>query len=192
MSSSVSRAKRLPGGVRSAQTLGLMGRQIEIAMDLEDEKHFLEFLRTSAEINVYRSWSPTPTTVGSLSNETSASMFWLHNAAFPWEPKFERVDYNDKVSGEPGTYYRLETRHAPLLEYSRHPLHAASPQAGGRLYWSKLFVSQPSQIAYDLSSFDTWYTSVVRWVRRHGKRVNHGSTSPWCLPGARLRLTNEP
>src|SRR5258708_27474566 len=123
-----------------------MGRQIALAMELEDEEDFLRSLRESAEIVVYRSWSPTPEPIPSFVPAVAASPFWIHNRAFKWEPSFEEVTYRDKTTGQPRTYFRLDTRHAPLLEYSRHPIDAPSPQASGRLYWAKLFVSQPHEI----------------------------------------------
>jgi hypothetical protein len=165
-----------------------MGRQIAIAMEHEDEEAFLAFLRASADIAVYRSWSPYAAPVASFEVEPAASPFWVHNRAFKWEPVFERVAYKSKADDAFGSYFRLITHHAPLLEYSRHPIDAPSPQVGGRLYWSKLLLSQPHEVIYDLPAFDAWFTSVTKWVRARGKKVRHGATEPWCLPAAQRRL----
>lgn len=169
-----------------------MGRQIAIAMGQEDEESFLAFLSSTASVALYRSWSPSPEPIQGFTQDTAASPFWVHNLAFPWQASFERIDYNDKTTGAPGTYFRLRTRHAPLLEYSRHPIQAPTPRAGGRLYWAKLFLSQPEEVAYDLAAFDAWFTSIAKWVRKHGKKVRHGGTEPWCLPAAMRSLQNEP
>lgn len=171
--------------------LELMGRQIAVSMQQEDEAAFLSFLSGTADVVLYRSWSPRPESVTSFIQEDLASPFWVHNLAFPWQASFERVDYYEKATGVPGSYFRLQTHGAPLLEYSRHPIHAPEPQVGGRLYWAKLFVSQPSEAAYDLAAFDAWFTSIAKWVRKHGKKVRHGGTEPWCLPAARQSLQNE-
>jgi hypothetical protein len=167
-----------------------MGRKIAIAMELEDEEAFLAFLRTSADVSVYRSWSPEPKAISGFVPDTAASPFYLHNLAFSWEPEFELVQYEDRFTGQQNHYYRLVTRHAPIVEYSRHPLAAAHPQVSGRLYWAKLFVSQYHQVQYDLPLLDAWFSSVARWVRKHGQKVRHGSTEPWCLPLAQRRLQN--
>jgi len=167
-----------------------MGRQIAIAMDHEDEETFLAYIRRSAGIDLYRSWSPEPESVASFTQEATASTFWLHNRAFAWKPAFEEVAYKDQATDEPGTYFRLITRHAPLLEYSRHSIGALNPQVAGRLYWAKLFVSQPHEITYDLVAFDAWFTSVAKWVRKNGTKILHGTTEPWCLPGARRAIQN--
>ena len=162
------------------------------AMQQEDEESFLAFLTSTTKVALYRSWSPSPGPVVGFTNDTSASPFWLHNLAFPWQASFECVNYSDKATGAAGKYYRLRTRHAPLLQYSRHPIHALNPQVGGRLYWDKLFLSQPDEAAYDVPVFDAWFTSIAKWVRKHGMKFRHGSTEPWCLPAAMRELHGEP
>jgi hypothetical protein len=167
-----------------------MGRQIAIAMEPTDEDAFLAFLRASADIALFRSWSPSATSVASFVAETSASPFYIHNRAFPWQPPFERVTYTDRLSAQPGAYFRLNIEHAPLIEYSRHPSGATNPQVAGRLYWPKLFTSHANELTYDATEFDRWFSSVARWVRKNGLRLHHGQTSPWCLPAAAQRLQN--
>jgi hypothetical protein len=157
-------------------------------MNLEDEEEFLAFLRASADIAIYRSWAPAAAPVESFADEISASPFWVHNLAFTWNPVFERVTYQDKADGKLGEYFRLATRYAPLLEYSRHPLNAISPKVSGRLYWSKSVVSQSHEFAYDVTAFDAWFSSVARWIRSRSKKVQHGTTEVWCLPAAQRRL----
>jgi len=167
-----------------------MGRQLAVAMEHEDEEAFLAFLRASGDIALYRSWSPTSESIASFVADAAASPFWIHNRAFPWEPEFERVSYKSKTDGTRRTYFRLITRHAPLIEYSRHPFIAPKPQVSGRLYWSKLFLSQSNEIAYDLVAFDAWFTRVAGWIRSRAERTTHGATEPWCLPAAQRRLQN--
>ena len=165
-----------------------MGRQIPIAMDTEDELSFLGFLQESADVEIYRSWSASPAPISTFELELAASPFFLHNRAFSWEPQFEFIEYEDLATGRLGSYYRLVGHGAPVIEYSRHPLGATQPQVSGRLYWSKSFASDHGEVKYDVTKFDEWFSTVARWVRRHGERVRHGSTEPWCLPAARTRL----
>jgi hypothetical protein len=165
-----------------------MGRQTAIAMDLEDERAFLAFLRSTADLAIFRSWSPEPREIAEFSLESEADPFYLHNKAFSWEPEFELVNVVRRDTGDPVSYYRLRDRLAPLLEYSRHPLQASDPTVGGRLYWAKDF---PGNVSYDVEEFGEWYSAVTRWVRRNGVKVRHGQTEPWCLPGARGILSNE-
>lgn len=113
------------------------------------------------------------------SSTTMPSLGLLHS---------RNVHYKDRVTGAPGIYFRPITRHAPVLEYSRHPITASNPAVAGRLYWSKFFVSQPDQVTYEISAFEAWYSHVARWVRKHGTQIPHGDTTPWCLPGARRAL----
>ena len=159
-------------------------------MEHEDEEAFLTFLRASGDIAIYRSWSPKPEPVASFTSDLTASPFWIHNREFIWEPRFERVSYVNKGNGTHEAYLRLTTWHAPFIEYSRHPIAAPDPQVSGRLYWAKLFLSQPHEVTYDLAAFDAWFTKVSRWVRTRAKKTMHGATEPWCLPAAQRRLQN--
>jgi hypothetical protein len=165
-----------------------MGRQIAIAMDAADEQLFWNHLHSIANISVFRSWSPSEDPVGSFVVDRGAHTFYILNRAFPWQPKFERVDYRDKETGEPGFYFRIVDRHAPLVIYSRHPLSATNPGGTGRLYWSKYFVSQPGQLLYDVEGFDKWFNALMRWTRKNGVRIKHGLYDVWSLPGARQQI----
>lgn len=171
--------------------LGLMGQQIAAALSPEDEQRLLAFLRESAEISIYRSWSPQAEPVKEFSPEPEASPFYIHNRTFSWVPEFERVEYTEKNFGRTGYYHRLSNTNGPLLEYSRHPIQAQSPQVSGRIYWSKFFLMPRQEVQYDVALFAAWYSRVASWVRRHGKRVTHGTTEPWCLPGARRLLAHD-
>jgi hypothetical protein len=157
-----------------------MGRQIAVAMDLNDERAFLAFLRSTANVLIYRSWSPTPTSADEFTAEAAASPFYIHNTSFPWSAEFELV--NVQVQGQAVSYYRLLDTGAPLLQYSRHPLKATFPQVSGRVYWAKDF-SGP--VKYDVAEFDKWFSKVANWVQHQGVKLRHGSTEAWCMSGAR-------
>lgn len=165
-----------------------MGRQIAIAMDGGDERMFWNHLHSVASISVFRSWSPTEESVESFVVDRGAHTFYILNHAFPWQPKFDRVDYQDKDTGKPGFYFRIVDHHAPLVIYSRHPLTATNPRGTGRLYWSKHFVSLPDELPYDVQEFDKWFTSLMRWTRREGAKIKHGWCDVWSLPGARKQI----
>jgi hypothetical protein len=154
-----------------------VGRQIAIAMNPDDEGVFWKYLHSVAEVDIYRSWSPSEAPVGSFVVDKGAHTFYIHNKAFPWKPEFERVDYTDRETGQSGTYYRIAYHHAPLVHYSRHP--------GGRLYWPKFFVSQPDELHYDVDLFDKWFNSLMRWTRKLGVKTEQGI---WALPGARAKI----
>ena len=164
-----------------------MGRQVEVAMLDDDEIAFQSFLEGIANIAIYRARSPKPTAIGAFGTVPDEWTFYVHNRSFSWEPTFDEMRYVDSA-GDPQVFYRPNDRHAPLLEYSRHSFQAPNPQVAGRLYWAKLFVSQPSELQYDVVAFDRWFSAVARWVRRNGIRMNHGSTEPWCLPRAAAAL----
>ncbi len=160
-----------------------MSRQIGIAMDSDDERQFLEFLREYGSIRVFRDWSPSPTATDSF--DSDAQKFWIHNEEYPWEAAFEDGAYNG-ADGRQKAYFRLVTSCAPFIEYSRHPIHLKSPPTGGRLYWTKE-ISRHQHQWYDLEKFDRWMTAVMRWVRKRGQKMQHGYSETWFLPGALKR-----
>ncbi|HVJ67356.1 MAG TPA: hypothetical protein VM510_05190, partial [Caulifigura sp.] len=53
----------------------------------------------------------------------------------------------------------------------------------GRVYWSKYFCAG-DELPYDVNDFDKWYRSVVRWIRKNGRRTSTQSLSPYYLPDA--------
>ena len=169
-----------------------MGRQISVAMDVEDEVEFLRFLRSETEIEIFRSRASSQQGVRTPAFVPGEMSYWIHNLAFPWTPQITSVKYTDKVTGLPATFYRVDDRHAPLLEYSRHPLQAPSPMVAGRLYWTKYFTSQPYELEYDVAAFDAWLTKIMRWVRKHGEKRRHGTSEAWFLPAAQRRLLHVP
>jgi hypothetical protein len=151
-----------------------VGRQIAVSMSLDDEALFWKFLHSIAEVDIYRSWSPSEAPVDSFVVDRGANTFYIHNKAFPWKPEFERVDYTDQETGKAGTYLRIVYHHAPLVHYSRNL----------RLYWPKYFVSQPGDLHYDVEAFNKWFSSLMRWVRKHGIKNDRGV---WSLPGAQAK-----
>jgi len=162
-----------------------MGRQIAVAMDATDEREFLDFLRGSAVVVLYRDWASTPAAVDAFERDAYSGTFWIQNGAFPWSPSFKAVDLQDEASGATRQYFRFWDREGPLIEYSRHPIHLPHPGVAGRLYWSKRFATRGEDGADGLEAFDAWFSQVTRWIRKRGTRRTHGTAGAvWFLPGA--------
>lgn len=160
-----------------------MGRQIAVAMDLADEADFLQHLRSTADVQLFLCRASSPEQLSVSSFESDLGEFLIHNRAFPWHQRLDWVG---------STYCYFYDGDAPVAKYSRHPLRASNPTVAGRLYWSKYFVAQPSALSYDVAAFDRWFSSLVAWIRKHGKRRTHGSAEAWFLPGATRQLANVP
>ncbi len=158
-----------------------MGRQIAVAMLPEDETRFVQFLRSTTEIRLFRWSAPSPSQLEvfgtELGNERS---FYIWPTAFKWEPEFSQFG-EIAVPESRGRFYLRNTSAAPLLEYSRHGFEPG--QAYGRLYWSKTFAA-PVGLDYDSAVFETWYERVVRWVRKNGQRYKAERSGPYYLPQA--------
>jgi hypothetical protein len=142
-------------------------RQIAVAMTESDEKTFLAFLRTTADIEIFASTAPTREELCLADlpeRSTGQTQFFFWNKKFAWEPEYSR--------NMVGSFYVLDIARAPVIEYKRDPLSYSSNDIG-RLYWSKgitpggpyEFKSAP--YAYDATAFAKWYESVVSWVKKN-------------------------
>jgi hypothetical protein len=143
-----------------------MGRQIAVALSEEAEDAFLKFLRQTAEIQLILPFAETKDALFVDQVEPRGSHHWSHyiwNKTFPWQPEFAQTR-SDLPPDRRGRYYVSNKSAAPILEYSRHNFDV--PASRGRIYWSKYF-SAPDGPAYDVDSFERWYESVVRWLRKH-------------------------
>jgi len=135
-----------------------MGRQVEVEFSESDEAALLAFLRSSGQIQIYRSFAPSAGGLLVESFEPRGDGNWhydIWNRAFAWEPTYS------PTTTVPVKWYISNKSAAPLLEYTRHNEHAR-----GRIYWAKHFAAR-EKLAYDAEAFERWYDSVVRWVRKH-------------------------
>lgn len=159
----------------------VMGKQTAVALTPVDERAFLDFLRSIAEIRLLVWSGPT---AESLSIESFESVlgyatFYIWNTAFTWTPEYGTVTA-DPSGARNGYRFVSNSSTAPVLEYSRHNF--TDPRgAHGRVYWCKSFASIPT---YDVAVFDKWYLAVVRWLRKHGKQAQRGTLNTFYLPDA--------
>ena len=71
-----------------------MGRQLPIAMNLDDEQEFLSFLRSSAEIKIVESFAPTIEELWVENFSSALSGHWTYNiwnCEYPWSPEYGTV-----------------------------------------------------------------------------------------------------
>ena len=99
-----------------------MGRQISIVATLEDERAFLDFLRTTAKLRIFENFAPT---VPELWVESFAAQFEGHisyriwNTAFAWEPTYLEVGPRAHDPTFIGWSYVSNAGSAPVLEFDR-------------------------------------------------------------------------
>ena len=158
-----------------------MGKQTAIAMTPADERAFLSFLRSTAEVRLLVSSGPTPESlwVEEFDRIVGYAKFYLWNTAFAWTPEYGIVTA-DPTGARNGYRFVSNSSVAPILEYSRHNFQ--DPRGTyGRVYWSKYFSGTP---AYDVAAFDRWYSTVVRWLRKNGKQARKGTLNTYYLPDA--------
>jgi len=146
-----------------------MGKQTAIALTPADERAFLTFIKSIAEVKLLVSFDCIE----------GWGKFYIWNTAFAWSPEYGTVTA-DPSGARNGHRFVSNEGTAPLLEYSRHNFQN-SRGAYGRLYWSKYFSGVP---AYDVLAFDRWYSVVVRWLRKNGKQTRKGTLNTYYLPDA--------
>jgi len=179
--------------VRPAQTGSVvrysweLGRQTAVALSEDDERQFLEFLRTTAEVQILRWYAASPEQIV-ISNfpppGAGRYTFRLWNTAFPWSPEFAHWGPDVRDSDLALQFCLKNTAGAPLVEYVRENFENPKSLVRGRVYWNTDFDIYHGP-KYDMAAFAAWYDRIVRWLRKHGKRVQ--ITRSWYqywLPGA--------
>ena len=155
------------------------GKQIAVAMTRRDERDFLAFLRTTADVQILALNSRASNAVWldqfppRRTQDRLSRSFALWNKAFPWQPELHARSHDTGIRN---------IAHAPVIEYSRHPFSRAAPNMG-RLYWAR----QMSPALSDGTSneqFAPWWYEVERWVKTHshhreGKKDAAVHYLPW-------------
>ena len=110
--------------------------------------------------------------------------FWIWNTAFPWEPIIEPWPGKYEPDAPIRNFQLVQTAGSPLIEYSREAFGSPNRIVRGRVYWNTDFAIHQGP-PYDRQAFAKWYDHAVRWLRKHGKRVEitKGWSQYW-LPGA--------
>jgi hypothetical protein len=162
-----------------------MGRQIAVAMTEKDERAFLAFLRSTADIQLMGTRAATPALLAIDEFPTPGSGAWqfvIWNKAFAWTPRME-------VASD-GSYFLASYASGPVIEYSRDPYAFRASQ--GRIAWptspdpATLQANAPAVVpySYDHAQFRPWYEKIVRWVINTGTRRGRRGRARWYLPNA--------
>ena len=155
-----------------------MGRQIAIVATEDDERDFLAFVRSTAEVAIFESAASSVEALwvdGFAEEKPRHMQYRIWNKAFPWRPEYGQV----REGPTKGWYYVSNSHDAPVIEFDRSGL----ARRCGRIYWAKDF-SAPLGLAYDVEQFTKWFDSIVRWVRKVGVQRAKGRFEPYYLPYA--------
>jgi hypothetical protein len=160
------------------------GKQIAVAMTERDEKKFLTFLRSTADIQILVSPArmKEDLCLPAFPRRGARQMqLFLWNRKFAWDP--------DCGPNTAGTFYIRNIARAPVVEYLRDPLSWAK-QDRGRLYWSKGITPGGSYdfeqypYAYDAQEFDKWHSLIVPWVKKNSRSKRTSDLPIYYLSGA--------
>lgn len=138
------------------------GVQIAVAMTRRDEGIFLDWLRTTARVQLLARNGPVGDSIWldrfprHRRRDRFHSSFALWNQAFDWEPRVQVRQFDVGIRN---------IAHAPVIEYDRHPFSNPAPYAG-RLYWSRTlgedwFTSAGTE---ESTEFARWWDTVRSWV----------------------------
>lgn len=164
-----------------------MGRQTAVALSEGDERDFLAFLRTGADVRVLRWSAPSPELLFIPEFPPRGSgqrVFQLWNTAFPWSPEFAQWGAEMQDPQLASQFYLKNTAGAPLIEYSREAFENPKAVVHGRVYWNTDFAIYHGS-KYDTADFNRWFDKIVSWLRKNGRRIQvaRGWNQYW-LPGA--------
>ena len=155
-----------------------VGKQIAVAMTERDERDFLAFLRTTADVQILARDSPTLDGVWldrfppRRHKDHLSGTFALWNKAFDWQPQVMTNEFFSGVS---------YTSDAPVIEYSRHPFFNLAPD-WGRLYWPRCMTPEISGGTNE--EFAPWWNEVQRWVKAHARHREGKGAAVHYLPWA--------
>ncbi len=133
------------------------GKQIAVAITPRDERDFLAFLRTTADVQILALDSPSPDAVWldqfppRRTQDRLSRSFALWNKAFPWQPEVQVRAYDTGI---------LNSMYATIIEYSRHPFSPWAPD-WGRLYWGRRMSPERSDGTTN-EQFAPWWYEVER------------------------------
>jgi len=139
-----------------------MGKQIQIATNLEDETNFLNFLKVDNKIsiiisNTIRKEDLIINDIKDISNLDFSYFIW--NRVYDWKPEYGQVVETSPFKDMIGKYYIKNTNNAPLIEFTRSKL---EERKFGRIYWAKYFAT-PDGLKYNIKLFDDWYKKVSNY-----------------------------
>jgi hypothetical protein len=163
-----------------------VGRQLSIIATDRDEAALLDFLRQSADIAIFASfaWTTEALWVEHFAEDRkSHGQYYVWNKTFPWQPEYRQVKV--KSGSMAGWYYVANEHNAPVIEISR----SGGVRKEGRIYWAKFF-SAPEGLEYDFVKFEEWFDTIVRWIRRVGRKRAGGRFEPYYLPDAFLHAAS--
>jgi hypothetical protein len=160
-----------------------MGKQIQVAMNREDEKEFLSFLRTTADIELFETFAPSINALWCEDFNDALNGHWSYtiwNKKFIWTPEYSSVGKQAHNPEHIGWKYVSNISTAPVIQVTRSDIRTGE---AGRLYWAKDFAA-PYGLSYDIDQFTMWVEKIWRWIRKHGTKVREIPLEPYVLSGA--------
>lgn len=169
-----------------------MGRQVNFYMLPEDEKQFIEFVRSTGDIAVYNWKNETPYPPEILEFPPPFSV----------PSSFDYCIFNKSLGSAVKTtfiekqgYYTIDMTNSLVIEFSRCGL-KNNKLREGRI-WAEFKIVVGNSFQGKEEEFLKWYQKIARWIKRNYKRMENGwyigpKTEEWVQNGGTLIYAYQP
>jgi hypothetical protein len=143
-----------------------MGRQVRFFMDRNDEKRFVEFVRSSRDVVILPYDSPDPrfpplNDLPDYSSDNFSFMLWLFN------PRVSSRLETDYVPEQ--HHYTIDRDTSSVVEFSR-TIREGNIVRPGRLWAEFKYLDPDRKWALKEPEFKKWYESLAKWIRKNYSR----------------------
>ena len=143
-----------------------MGRQVRFIMDEEDERTFLDFVKTTGDVIVLPSSSPQAeysalTELPGFSSEQFDFFLWLFNRSVSSRLVTEYVPQQG--------YFVIDRQESSVVEFSRTIIDQGVIRSG-RLWAEFKYLDSEGNWAFTEPEFKKWYEVLAKWIRKHYTR----------------------
>ena len=147
-----------------------MGRQVEFYMWGQDEREFIDFVKSTGEVIILPYTSPKADmpALAELPPASDEFMLWLFNRNVSSRLLTRFVQQQD--------YNVVDRDLSSVVEFSRTVL-SEGVLVPGRLWAIFNYVTPDMQWAYKEPEFKKWYERLARWIRKNYSRdpdLGHG------------------
>lgn len=155
-----------------------MGRQVNFYMSREDEREFVDFVRSTANVEILpytsatREFTPVQTLPEPLSMKFWGEL-WLVNRSISSNLVVNFISQQG--------YYTIDGLQSSVIEFSRSFLQEGVLKPGR--IWAEFNVFDGGRMILlpKESGLEEWYDAIAKWIRKRYKRV---SSSFYAAPGA--------
>jgi hypothetical protein len=153
-----------------------MGKQVNFYMTQEDERDFVEFVRSDRNVGILTYTSPINALplVEELPNRNEH--FGGHT--FLWDMDNSPRPVQEYIPTQ--KYYLVDEINSEVIEFSRSNINEGR-LVRGRIWAEMVVWNTEGTMRPKSESFQKWFDRLANWIKRHGERNKFGE---YVFPGA--------